>query len=167
MKTHLLAVAIMSISTPSVSDVIVQFDEGAPKDRFTITNSGTCPLTDATLLIDLGASAAGLIFDVTELGAGVSVFQPLELVAGRDFLSDIPQVRDGDNRLELPITSLTPGQSIAFTIDVDDTAGTAATMVSGAEIQGARVLLGAGPSPVEAVFLDNAVAQVVYDSCSA
>lgn len=168
MRRPILLAAISTLlAAPTFADVIVSFDEGAPKDRFTLTNAGDCPLGKMTVVLDLGASAAGLIFDVTEKGAGVSVFQPLEFVAGQEFLMSVPEVRDGDTRLELSIDTLGPGQSIAFTIDVDDTAGSSATMISGAEIQGARVLVGNGTPIAQARFSRDAVARVAYNSCSA
>lgn len=166
MKTILLSAAIVLLSIPAFADVTVNFDEGAPKDRFTIKNEGTCPLGAATVVLDLGASAAGLIFDVTGKGAGVSVFQPLELVAGREFLTSVPEVRDGDNTISLPINTLAPGQSITFTIDVDDTKGTSATMVSGAEIRGAEVRLDTNAVQAKASFTDQAVARVAYIGCN-
>lgn len=147
--------------------MVVRFDEGAPKDRFTVENAGNCPLGELTLKIDLGASAAGLIFDVTGQGAGVQVFQPLELVAGQEFLAEFPQVRDGDNVIVLPVTSLSPGGRIAFTIDVDDTAGSRATTVSGAEIQGARIVLEHNSALLEATFGQDAVARVAFSGCHA
>ena len=70
----------MVVSTPAAADIVVRFDEGAPKDSFTITNADNCALPLTAITIDLAGSAAGLIFDVTGSGAGVSVFQPFQLV---------------------------------------------------------------------------------------
>ncbi len=167
MKTTFFGAVVVLFAAPTFADVIVNFDEGAPKDRFTIINTGSCPLGDVSVVLDLGASSAGLIFDVTETGAGVSVFQPLELVAGQEFLISVPEVRDGDDSITLPINALDPGQSIAFTIDVDDTKGTSATMVSGAEIRGAEVRIDAGDAQAQGSFSDEAVAIVSYSSCNA
>ncbi|WP_227271654.1 aggregation factor core [Roseobacter weihaiensis] len=143
----------------------MRFDEAAPKDRFTVENAGSCPLGEFTLRIDLGASAAGLIFDVTGQGAGVQVFQPLELVEGQAFLSEVPQVRDGDNVIVLPVMSLSPGGRIVFTVDVDDTAGSRATIVSGAEIQDAKIVLEQNATLLEATFGQDAVAGVAFSGC--
>jgi len=84
MKLTLLSAAVMCVAIPALADVTVRFEESAPKDRFTITNDGPCPMGEVAVVIDLGASAAGLIFDVTGTGAGVSVFQPMELVRGQE-----------------------------------------------------------------------------------
>ncbi|MFK7762070.1 MAG: aggregation factor core [Roseobacter sp.] len=167
MKAQIFVALALTCATPAMSDVVVQFDEGAPKDRFTISNTGTCPLGNVTVVLDLGASAAGLIFDVTSSGAGVSVFQPLELVAGAEYLASVPEVKDGDTRLELPLTALAPGGRIAFTIDVDDTAGTSETMVTGSEMAGATVSIQPQAGGNEAVFSSTPIATVTYNSCSA
>ncbi|MEM9577556.1 MAG: aggregation factor core [Pseudomonadota bacterium] len=167
MKTTLFGAAVALIAAPALAEVVVRFDEGAPKDRFTITNEGTCPLGDVSVVLDLGASSGGLIFDVTATGAGISVFQPLELVAGLASLMSVPEVRDGDTSITLPINTLDPGQSIVFTIDVDDTNGTSATTVSGSEIMGGEVRVGAGIALARGSFSDKAVAVVSYNSCTA
>lgn len=161
-----LTVAIVSAGA-AFADIIVEFDEGAPKDRFSIVHAGDCPLNDVTVTIDLGASAAGLIFDVTAQGAGVQVFQPLELVAGRDLLDEVPNVGDGDNSIALPIARFLPGAEIAFTIDVDDTAGTREITVSAAEIEGAKVTVSHLSNVREAEFGADAIARVALDGCNA
>ena len=53
------------LAGPAAADLEVTFRDGAPKDRFSITNSGTCDLSAMSVLIDLSSSPAGLIFDVT------------------------------------------------------------------------------------------------------
>lgn len=161
-----LALAL-AVGSPVGADITVRFDEGAPKDRFSITNQGACPLGEVAVTLDLGASAAGLIFDVTSLGAGVSVFQPLEMVAGQEFLASVPEVKDGDSKITLPVIGLAPGASIAFTIDVDDTRGMTETMVSGAEISGAKAVVTGYATTAEATFGSNAIAEVAFASCSA
>jgi hypothetical protein len=93
----------------------------------------------AALSIALKPSAAGLIFDVTDQGAGVDVFQPFELVAGADALASHSQVKDGDREVTLSIRRLGAGDTIGFTIDVVDTLGPRGITVSGSEIQGALV----------------------------
>jgi hypothetical protein len=148
-------------------DVTARFYESAPKDSFTITNTGPCPLGEVTVTLDLGASAAGLIFDVTGAGAGVSVFQPLEMVAGQQFLARIPEVKDGDSSISLPVTGLGTDDSITFTIDVDDTRGSSATMVSGSEISGAQVVIESRAGKATAQFNTDAQARVPFNACSA
>lgn len=166
MKLAFFATTVFIATAPAFADVTVRFDEGAPKDRFTITNEEPCPLVEVVVTIDLGASAAGLIFDVTGAGAGVSVFQPLELVSGHKYLSSIPEVKDGDNIVKLSVIGLAAGTDIAFTIDVDDTLGSSATMVSGAEIEGAKVVVTQGGLQTEAEFGDDAVARVPFQTCN-
>ncbi|MCO4823514.1 MAG: aggregation factor core [Amylibacter sp.] len=138
MKPYLFATAALFCATTAAADLIVTFDEGAPKDRFTFQNTGTGSLPAATLRIDLKNSAGGLVFDVTDQGAGVEVFQPFELTSGIGAVTKTSPVTDGDTQLAIDITGLQPNQKLAFTIDVDDTLGQREITVNDAEISGAE-----------------------------
>ncbi|MCY4178906.1 MAG: aggregation factor core [Litoreibacter sp.] len=164
-----LIVTACLVASPALADISVEFREGAPKDRFTFTNTGTCAIGPATLELDLGDSAAGLIFDTTGAGAGVEVFQPYETVAGAASLASVSQVRDGDNRLELSLSKLAPGGSIAFTIDVDDTLRDSALgqiRVSDSEIAGATVALISAQGTASGVFDATSAAFIRVNSCT-
>jgi hypothetical protein len=152
-------------ATSSHADITVQFQEGAPKDRFIFENIGNCPITAASLIVDLSGSSAGLIFDVTASGAGVQVFQPFELVAGAGSLAGVPQVADGDTSLTLPVAAWAPGAAIAFTIDVDDTINQREITVSDAEITGAEVRLLSDGTAYTGVFTGDARALVRMPPC--
>ena len=120
----------------------VVFEESAPKDIFTITNTGQCSVKALQLQIDLSSSESGLIFDPTGAGAGVNVFQPLEIESGRHLISSFSNVRDGDQKVTFVLKELKPGSALSFTTDVDDTlkqSERGQTMISGGEIQGASV----------------------------
>jgi len=160
--TYALACAL--IATTAHADLAVRFDEGAPKDRFTLTNVGDCTLDATKVTVDLGTAPAGLIFDVTAAGAGVEVFQPFEVVAGADSLRSLPKVSDGEAAVTLDLKGLAAGKSVAFTIDVDDTGGGREITVSGSEIEGASVRI-AGVMQ-QGVFNDRARAVVPTGSCS-
>ena len=146
------------------SGLEVSFREGAPKDRFEIRN-GACAIADAHLTIDLEGSAGRLVFDVTSAGAGVQVFQPFEVVAGRGGLSALPQVRDGDRSVTLPIARLDGGGTIAFTIDVDDTIAAREITVADGEIVGATVRLETGAGTAIARFESGPVATIADVPC--
>ena len=92
-----LATALLLSPTLAVADIDLRFQEGAPKDRFVIENN-LCSLSNVTLTIDLSTAPAGLIFDVTEQGAGVEVYQPVELEQGSAVLTE---VTDGSQKLQL------------------------------------------------------------------
>lgn len=166
MKTAALAAILAGLASPAFADLQVRFDEGAPKDRFTIANTGACALGAASLTIDLSGSPYGLIFDVTGSGAGVEVFQPFELVSGGAALNAIPRVADGDSSVTLDLTGLDAGASLAFTIDVDDTADALEITVSDSEIVGAGVALNAAGGTAKAAFGRNAVANLAWSGCS-
>lgn len=157
----LLAGICLTIALPASADVVVTFAEGAPKDRFTVEMTGNCALGAEDVVIDLSGSTAGLVFDVTGAGAGVEVYQPFEVVSGQDLLSSQPVVRDGDQRVVLPLSGLPAGQTVAFTIDVDDTAGQREITVSGSEIAGATVRVAGLSAP----FGPDAVARLATEDC--
>ncbi len=160
------ALTVFAICTASISsaDISIRFIEGAPKDRFVIQNSGNCDFQDFDVLLDLSSSAAGLIFDTTSQGAGVEVFQPMEIVAGQSFLGEFDAPTDGDNKFNIPFKTLPKGAEMAFTIDVDDTLKNSASgqiIVRGQEIEGATVSVG----NAVAAFDRSSRAQVAVPTC--
>ena len=165
LTTCLLTTAIVCGAAPAAADVGVRFIEGAPKDRFEITNEGACALVATEIVIDLRGSAAGLVFDVTDTGAGVEVFQPFELVEGADALASTPRVADGDRQVMLSVRRLAPAGRIAFTIDVDDTVGPRGITVSDAEIEGALVRVSAAGSNGSGRFSRQGEARVKTPAC--
>jgi hypothetical protein len=152
-------------ATSAQADLTLRFTEGAPKDRFTLTNTGDCALPAGSITVDLGTAPAGLIFDVTNAGAGVQVFQPFEVVAGADRLTSQPKVADGDTAVTLPISGLAAGQSVAFTIDVDDTGGGREITVSGSEIAGATLRATFGGATQSATVNNRAAASIAMPAC--
>lgn len=164
MRVILTAVALFAAG-PALADLSVRFIEGAPKDRFVFTHEGSCATGPLTLTVDLAGSAAGLVFDVTGQGAGVQVFQPFELVSGTDSVTALPEVADGDTSLDLPLSDLSPGDVIAFTIDLDDTIGAREITVSGSEIVGAGVTLKTGNATATGLFNDDARTRVSLPGC--
>ncbi|OIQ46280.1 MAG: aggregation factor core protein MAFp3, isoform C [Roseobacter sp. MedPE-SW] len=131
--------ALVMLSAPALADVKVSFIEGAPKDRFVIANSGHCDLASTIVRIDLSTAASGLVFDVTDSGAGVEVYQPFDLVSGKQVVQHYSEIADGDTTVTLELDHLASGQSVEFTIDIDDTSGRIETIIAGNEILGAEV----------------------------
>lgn len=165
-KTLIAASSItLFATTVAVADLAVRFDEGAPKDRFTFANTGSCALENAVMTLDLSGSKSGLIFDVTNSGAGVEVFQPLEITDGGSALKSTPKVKDGDNRIAFNIKQLAAGEKISFTIDVDDTMGGREITVSGSEIAGAKVIYAHGGLNASATFGSNARTTLPLKAC--
>ncbi len=163
-----VAAAVLALPLTAATgqaDLHVRFIEGAPKDRFEITNQSACAISSSTLTLDLAPSQGALIFDVTGSSAGVEVFQPFEIVSGRGALSTLPTILDGQNAVDLPISTLASGASIAFTIDVDDTLGAREITVTGSEISGAMVKLISSNGPQMARFGSDAKAQVTGLAC--
>ena len=160
------AFALLLTASTASADLDLRFDEGAPKDRFSISNKGSCPLPAMEITLDLGTAPVGLIFDVTSRGAGVQVYQPFELVAGAEHLSRLPVVVDGDTAIVLELTGLGVGQSVAFTIDVDDTGGASETIISGTEIAGATVRAALSDQLLVAIVGSDATATIPLAACT-
>lgn len=117
----LSTVCLFMSPTNVFADIEVSFKDGAPKDRFVINNTSECSVQDIVLTIDLKNSAGGLIFDTTEMGEGIEVFQPFEVTKGQITLNTAEKVSDGDTHLSLLIKTIKANDSVSFTIDVDDT----------------------------------------------
>lgn len=131
------ALALSLTCTAAVADITVRFQESAPKDRFII--SSECSVADVDLAIDLRGSAGNLIFDVTASGAGVEVFQPVEVQAG---LVAMRPVVDGDQVLSLRIDAIPTDADVIISADLDDVLVESALgqiRVSGSELDGATV----------------------------
>ena len=163
--TLLLSSALTCAAASTAADIGVRFIEGAPKDRFEITNLGACAVVATDVVIDLRGSAAGLVFDVTGAGAGVEVFQPFELVSGADALASPSRVADGDRQITLSVRRLAPAGRIAFTIDVDDTVGPRGITVSDSEIEGAVVRVSAAGAGSTGRFSRQGEALVKTPAC--
>ena len=162
----LAVAAVAAVATAQASGIKVEFLEGAPKDRFVITNASACDLGAARVFIDLGGSDYGLIFDVTGQGAGVEVFQPLEFTKGADLLVTRPSVRDGDNSVALNLRSLKSKASVSFTIDVDDTANNREITVSDSEFSGSMVSLETGSFSARAEFTSGSSTTINLPNCT-
>lgn len=165
MRIPLALIATLAATTAS-ADITVTFRDGAPKDRFTITQNAPCAIGPATLVLDLGTAPAGLIFDTTSTGAGVEVFQPFEWVSAPAGMDTTPQVGDGDTGLALDLPNLTPQLPLAFTIDLDDTTSTRQITVSGSEVAGAQVTLTTGGTTSVGTFDANGVATIATSACT-
>lgn len=160
---------VFLLSSAAQANVEVRFSEGAPKDRFTISNKSKCSLKNVTVDLDLSKSQGKLIFDITSAGAGVEVFQPFEVTEGKLRLASGTTVKDGDSGMSLQIESLNPGQRVSFTIDVDDTIPSGALgmiRVAGSEIKGGTVNVKMGKmKPASSAFGSNSIALVPLANC--
>lgn len=160
------AFAACLIASTAHADLRVTFQDGAPKDSFTITNIGACATGQFGITFDLFPSPAGLIFDVTAQGAGVDVFQPFEVTLGSQLIEGVSAVADGDQILTLLVSSMAPGDIVSFTIDVDDTTGQRPITVSGGEIAGASVFVMSYTLDSDALFDDTGTAILTTPECN-
>lgn len=142
-----ISLAMISIVTTyaipaTAQGISVQFQESSPKDRFIIVNNTRCSHSQINLSVDLKDSVAGLLFDTQSGGAGINVYQPLEVAVGRQWISRVDSVQDGASQLALTISEFPSQERIIITIDVDDTqplSPLGTQMISNSEIAGAEV----------------------------
>lgn len=172
MAFHLCRAAVLMSCTlvlnagTAAADMAIAFEEGAPKDRFMIVYTGSCPLGPTEVVVDLDGSDGALVFDVAEGGPGVDVFQPVDVILGAEDIAAISEVKDGDRSVTIRFDRMMPMQHAAFTIDVDDTAGARPTVIAGAEINGAKArVLQAGGGVLEGKFGTDARARVAITGC--
>lgn len=147
MRLGLLLLSLTA-SAAHADGMTVRFSDGAPKDSLVFQNTG-CPLAEATIVLDLRDTPAGLIFDVTSAGAGVEVFQPVEATAGNVIISP---VADGGQVLHLYVPSFASGETIRLTADLDDTTSNRQITVNGSEMEGAKVTVAYGTKAATAAF---------------
>jgi len=142
--------------------VLVVFDEGAPRDRMTITNVSEAAVDFEKISIDLTTSTGRLIFDTTDGGDGVEVFQAFQVESGDAVLAADPVAVDGGSMLDLSFASFGAGQSFTFSIDVDDqleNSDLGQIQVTGAEIEGASINVElTGGSSLTAMFASDSTA---------
>lgn len=139
------AAAAMRVIPAAVScgpSVEVEFREGAPKDRFIITNTSQGDWQIEALAIDLVPSSGSLIFDTVPGGAGIDVAQPFQAGRGDVRLLTVTPAPDGARMLSLTFADFTRARSFDFTIDLDDQlvmSATGQTRIEGSEIAGASI----------------------------
>ena len=136
--------------------LIVEFQESSP-DRFVLRNASDPGWSVARVVLDLGPSHGGVLFDVTETGAGVSAHQPYQTAGGTAALATRTEVTDGDHVMSLAFARFAPGERYEFAIDLDNTLpGHDQTWVSGADIEGGTVRASfTGPDRTTAERLAN------------
>ncbi len=161
-------VALVFTATPGVADIAISFTESAPKDRFTVENTGTCALEGVEITFNLAASAGNLIFDIAAGGPGVEVFQPIEFVENTGQTTMELDMSADYQTATLSAVSLAPGARIAFTTDLDDQLAQSALgqiRVVGSEIAGARVSVISSGGRDEGVFDAKAKARLSQIDC--
>lgn len=166
MKITGLTVGLCLMTGMAGADVRLEFLEGAPKDRFVLTNVAGCDLSAMDVTIDMSQSAGGLIFDVSGQGAGVEVFQPFKVVSGAQFLDQTPKVVDGQRDVTFKINGLTAGSQIVVTTDLDDTIGAREITVRGSEFAGTVMSVVLGDETGQALFADKPDATANIGACS-
>lgn len=163
-KFFLVVAAVPFLVHPAFADITVRFVESAPKDRFVIS-SGTCALTSVDMVIDLTGSAGALIFDVTAAGAGVEVFQPVEVESGAVIATPVV---DGDQQLSFSISDLRAGSDVIISADLDDVLTNSSLgqiRVAGAELDGAAVKITIAGESQTGIFGDGTNTVVLDHSC--
>lgn len=157
------------LPSAALADLVVTITESSPTDLITVENRTDCDLYDFGMQIDLRASAGGLIFDISEGGAGASAYQPFEILQGASAVRSYARVTDGDRVAFVEFATLEAGQRVIFMVDMDDTLPDdtfGQTVVDGPEIAGAAIVLtSVGEEPSTAVFLPDGSATARLSGC--
>jgi len=147
------------LATPLQADITVRFQDGNPKDLFTIVNTG-CELAGAVMVIDLRGSRSGAVID-TEYG-GVGTKDPLDVnVEAGDIR--LPEIADGEQVLHIFIDLLPDGGEAVVSLDLDDTIDVRAeprVEVWGSDIAGAEVSISLEGVTTSATMDETARAKV-------
>ena len=161
---------VLLAAAPATAELRVSYVDSSP-DWITVLNTSGCDLGPFELTIDLGASPAGLIFDVSGAGAGFAGYAPLAVVDGGDQVLSVTAVTDGDSRLVLELDFLAGNGTVRVAIDVDDTSPASElgpTIISPAEITGATAHVSrGGATPLSASFGPDGVAILPLEACIA
>ena len=166
----LAAAAILTIITaPANADLLVRFEEAAPKDRFVVTNDTGCTFARGVLVISLEPSPRGLLFDTVRGGAGENVAQPLEIAVAENVDVVTAPVVDGAHSAKVAFNGFPPEGRLVITVDVDDSDRSGplgVQMISNSEMAGAlvRVVLEGGVAGA-AVFNAEGEARVAAPGC--
>ena len=165
MKNVIALVTATLAASPVFADISVRFIESAPKDRFVFVNGG-CPLSQVAVEIDLTGSNGSLIFDVTAAGAGVEVFQPVEVQS--DAVTLIPAT-DGDQKLLFRIDNFAAGAQVVISADLDDVLINGALgqiRVADDELSGTAVRMTIDGQTVAAAFDSGTDTAVLPHACT-
>jgi len=147
------------LASPLQAAITVRFQDGNPKDLFTIVNTG-CELVDAVLVIDLRNSRNGAVID-TEYG-GVGTKDPLDVLVEAGDIS-LPDIEDGTQVLHVFIGVLPDGGEAVISLDLDDTnpqSRATRVEVGGSDIAGAEVSISLEGVTTSGVMDETATANV-------
>lgn len=169
---NLIPIVITGIclaATAAKADIRVNYIDTSPSDYFSIENVSGCLLTKGEVTIDFSTSSGQLVFDIIRNGWGDGddsrSYQPLKVVSGQEFVVDVSDVQDGDNKVTFKFANFQHGDRITFNVDVDDTTGISHPSVSGSEIAGARLHVITPTIESEGFFDSNAVAETDRTTC--
>ena len=106
------------MASPAAADIEVSFSAGQI-EGFTITNLDACPLENTTIEIDMRPSIGGLVIDTEAGPPGLNRAQAFGVLFGEDYLSQVPVVRDGGDKIVLQVRDLPGEEFIMLTMDTD------------------------------------------------
>lgn len=171
LRSRTLAVAAMLIITTvaASADLLVRFEEAAPKDRFVFSNNTECTFGRGVLVIELARSPRGLLFDTVEGGAGENVAQPLEVAVADHLAVVTAPVADGARSAKVAFDGIPPEGRLVITVDVDDSDRSGPMgpqMISNSEMEGARIrVVLHGSMARDAAFNAQGEARIAAPDC--
>lgn len=145
-------------AAPAGADITVRFVDASP-DQITFTLAGICETGPAVLALDLTGSPAGLLIDMT---GGV---RRVEVIAGAQWVTSLPQPQHGDTSVTLEVSALVPGETIALSIDIDDTRSARPGIVRDWEIEGMAAQVTVAGATVTGTLDRRGLAVIPFSAC--
>jgi len=158
------------LSSHAVADIRVSYTDSSPTDIFVITNVSGCALYKGKVTIDFSTSKGGLVFDIMRNGwgdfdGGGGSYQPLRVVYGKQFVTSLTDVKDGEQVMVLEFKDFGHGDRITLNVDMDDTLGAYHPSVAGSEIEGGSINVITPAIESNGSFDNNAVAETDRSTC--
>jgi len=113
------AVAAFFLYVHSASaEIMISFEESAPKDRFSVSNWSSCEITAGSITFDRSSATSELLFDTEPSGPGENVAQPFEIELTKKVSATSIPVPDGASSAEIRFSDFSPGGEIVVTVDI-------------------------------------------------
>ena len=171
MKQIAIAAALTAcVVSTGHAEILLTYDESAATPHFEISNDSACATGAMEVLIDLESSAAELFFDNRTTGTNLfdAALAPFRIESGADRVSQVDEPDTGSGRIAIRLSDMMPGESVSFSIDVDDQLDDgerADALAEGSRIAGAVAVVAKDGSERAALYGAQGAASVDIGGC--
>ena len=100
------------------AEIMISFEESAPKDSFFVSNRSSCEITVGSITFDLSSATSELLFDTEQYGPGENVAQPFEIELSKKASATSLPMPDGASSAEIRFSDFSPDGEIVVTVDI-------------------------------------------------